>query len=216
MSRERTTGAPDPDGVLRVVTPRSGGRGRVFLVVAAALLLGLGGLEAWRSLPRTHAPAVSAPAARPRRAPTAMARATAPDPRLAQGPKLPGVPPSLLQPGQELYVNQIDSKGDRTGIFAFNPPGTKPIKGGLLVPDGFVLPPGYVRHYQTTDDGEQVGPILMFSPDSHPVGPDGKPIELPADLIVPPELAPPNMPLQALDPPPVRRDWDETNQIQPR
>ena len=26
-------------------------------------------------------------------------------------------------------MNQIDSKGDRTGIFAFNPPGTKPIKG---------------------------------------------------------------------------------------
>jgi len=142
-----------------------------------------------------------------------VARATAPDPRLAQ---LPGVPPSLLQPGQELYVNQIDSKGDRTGIFAFNPPGTKPIKGGLLVPDGFVLPPGYVRHYQTTDDGEQVGPILMFSPDYHPIGADGKPIELPADLIVSPELAPPDMPLQALDPPPVRRDWDETNQIQPR
>lgn len=207
MPRERTTGAPDPDGVLRVVTPRSGRRGRVLLVVAAALLLGLGGGGAWLALPRTRGPA-----ARPRGAPTAVARATA----VAQWPKLPGVAPDLLQPDQELYVNQIDSEGDRTGIFAFNPPGTKPIKGGLLVPDGFVLPPGYVRHYQTTDDGEQVGPILMFSPDYHPVGPDGKPIELPADLIVSPELAPPDMPLQALDPPPVRRNWDETSQIEPR
>ena len=33
------------------------------------------------------------------------------------------------------------------------------------MPDDFELPEGYVRHYQTTDDGEQLPAILMFHPD---------------------------------------------------
>jgi hypothetical protein len=41
-----------------------------------------------------------------------------------------------------------------SGIALFPPPGTKPIKQGVLVPEDFELPPGYVRHYQATDDGE--------------------------------------------------------------
>ena len=96
---------------------------------------------------------------------------------------------------------------ERTGIAVFPPPGTEPLKRGLIVPDDFELPPGYVRHYQTTDDGRRLPPILMFHPDYRPVGPDGKPIPLPADRVVPPELAPPGFPIEpAVRPAEVHRD----------
>jgi hypothetical protein len=117
---------------------------------------------------------------------------------------------------REVYLNQIDRTGvEKTGIHAFNLPGTKPIQGGLIVPEGYVLPPGYVRHHQTTDDGEPVPPILKFHPDHKPVDAAGNPIPLPADGIVTPDLAPPDMPLQALEPPPVRRDFDRTSSPAP-
>ena len=32
-------------------------------------------------------------------------------------------------------------------------------------PEGYPLPDGYVRHYQATDDGQRIEPILMFAPD---------------------------------------------------
>jgi hypothetical protein len=82
-----------------------------------------------------------------------------------------------------------------TGLAAFPPLGTKPLLRGLEVPDGYVLPPGYVRHYQGTDDGRLLPPILRFHPDYQPVDADGRPIPLPADRVVPPELAPPGLPL---------------------
>ncbi len=87
-------------------------------------------------------------------------------------------------------------RGDGTGIDAFPRPGTKPILRGLIVPDGFDLPPGYVRHTQATDDGQELPPILMFHPDYHPPG-----VTIPPDRIVPPELAPPGMPQQWLEVP---------------
>jgi hypothetical protein len=90
----------------------------------------------------------------------------------------------------------------KTGIAVFPAPGTDPPKAGLVVPDGFELPPGYVRHYQTTDDGKQLPPILMFHPDFHPVDEHGEPIPLPEDRVVPPELAPPGMPRDVLEVPP--------------
>ena len=82
------------------------------------------------------------------------------------------------------------------GIAVFPPPGTKPIKRGILVPEDFELPPGYVRHYQATDDGQRVPAILMFPPDYHPVDEHGVPIPLPPDLVVPPDMAPPGMPVE--------------------
>ncbi|MBI1815448.1 MAG: hypothetical protein HYR72_10750 [Deltaproteobacteria bacterium] len=87
------------------------------------------------------------------------------------------------------------------GIAVFPPPGTKPIKRGILVPEDFELPPGYVRHYQATDDGERVPAILMFHPDYQPVDERGAPIKLPADRVVPPEMAPPGLPIQMLEVP---------------
>ncbi|MBI1816140.1 MAG: hypothetical protein HYR72_14275 [Deltaproteobacteria bacterium] len=87
------------------------------------------------------------------------------------------------------------------GIALFPPPGTKPIKQGLVVPEDFELPPGYVRHYQTTDDGYQLPAILMFHPDYNPVDERGEPIPLPEDRVVPAEMAPPGMPARILDVP---------------
>lgn len=88
-----------------------------------------------------------------------------------------------------------------SGIGLFPPPGTDPPKAGILVPDDYELPPGYVRHYQTTDDGQQLRPILMFHPDFQPVDDRGRPIKLPKDRVVPPNLAPPGLPLETLQVP---------------
>jgi hypothetical protein len=88
-----------------------------------------------------------------------------------------------------------------SGIALFPPPGTNPIKRGIIVPDGFELPPGYVRHYQTTDDGYQLPPILMFDEDYRPVDEHGEPIPLPDDRVVPPEMAPPGLAVQILNVP---------------
>lgn len=85
-----------------------------------------------------------------------------------------------------------------SGIAAFSPPGTKPLLRGLVVPEDFQLPPGYVRHYQATDEGERLPAILMFHPSYRPLDADGKPVPLPADRVVPPELAPPGFPIQPL------------------
>jgi hypothetical protein len=99
-------------------------------------------------------------------------------------------------------IQALNDAGDHTGIGAFNPPGTSPPLRGLAVPEAFVLPPGYVRHHQVTDQGEPLEPILMFSPDHVLRDAAGRPIALPDDLVVPPELAPPGLPLRPIDVPP--------------
>jgi len=93
----------------------------------------------------------------------------------------------------------LQASGEKEGIAAFNPPGTNPPKSGIIVPEDFELPEGYVRHYQATDDGQRLDAILMFSPDYEFVDPSGHPISLPEDLIVPPELAPPGLPIRMLE-----------------
>jgi hypothetical protein len=93
-------------------------------------------------------------------------------------------------------------EGDQpTGIALFPPPGTDPIKRGIVVPEGFELPEGYVRHYQATDDGEPLPAILMFHPDYDFVDEHGAPLEIPADRIVPPEMAPAGLAIEMLDVP---------------
>ena len=78
---------------------------------------------------------------------------------------------------------------------------------GLAVPEGFPLPPGYVRHYQATDDGQRIEPILMFSPDYPLRDAAGRPIAIPKDRVVPPELAPPGMPIRRITiPAPVEQE----------
>ncbi|HZR81400.1 MAG TPA: hypothetical protein VFD92_09930, partial [Candidatus Binatia bacterium] len=70
---------------------------------------------------------------------------------------------------------------------------------GIVVPEGFDLPPGYVRHYQATDDGKMLPPILMFSPDFDWVDDTGQPVAIPPNRVVPREMAPPGMPIEMLD-----------------
>jgi hypothetical protein len=98
------------------------------------------------------------------------------------------------------YIAALRAAGETGGIAAFNPPGTDPVKSGIIVPDDYELPPGYARRYQTLDDGTDVPPILMFSPDYEFLDSDGKAIPLPDDLIVPPEMAPPDLPVRVLSP----------------
>jgi hypothetical protein len=75
------------------------------------------------------------------------------------------------------------------------------VKIGIVVPEDFPLPEGFVRHYQSTDDGRALPPILMFHPDYEWVDPRGEPIAIPADRVVPPELAPPGLPIRMLEVP---------------
>jgi hypothetical protein len=100
------------------------------------------------------------------------------------------------------------ARADR-GIGLFPPPGTKPLKRGIVVPDDYALPPGFVRHYQATDDGKLLPPILMFAPDAAPVGRDGKPVAVPPDRVVPPELAPPGLPIRQLELPSDAPSYDD-------
>ena len=38
----------------------------------------------------------------------------------------------------------------------------------------------------------------MFAPDFQPTTPDGRPVTLPKDRVVPPELAPPGLPIRRI------------------
>lgn len=91
--------------------------------------------------------------------------------------------------------------GVASGIGLFPPPGTDPIKIGIVVPEDFALPEGYLRHYQVTDDGQDLEPILLFHPDFEVFDEAGNPIPLPPDRVVPSELAPPGMPIRFLEVP---------------
>ena len=84
-------------------------------------------------------------------------------------------------------------QGGSEGIAVYPPKGTNPPKPGVIVPDDFPLPEGYVRYHQVTDDGRRLPPILMFSPDYDFVDADGKPIAVPENGIVPPEMVPPGL-----------------------
>jgi hypothetical protein len=99
----------------------------------------------------------------------------------------------------------LQAAGERGGIAAFPPPGTDPVKRGIVVPDDFPLPPGYVRHHQTTDDGESLPAILLLHPDYELVDERGNAVPLPQDRVVPPEMAPPGLPIRMLEPPADRR-----------
>lgn len=85
------------------------------------------------------------------------------------------------------------------GIHAFPALGTSPPLVGVIVPDDFELPPGFVRHYQSSDDGKSLPAILMYHPTRPPLDERGEPIPVTADRIVPPERVPPGMPVQLLE-----------------
>lgn len=157
------------------------------------------------------APAAAAPRAV---APALQGVAAAPHehvvPRRVERPKPASTP---VADDDEPYLDARDAipaliaAGEQGGITVFPLPGTKPIKRGIIVPDDFPLPEGYVRHYQATDDGVLLPGILMFHPDYDFVNDRGQPIAVPPNRVVPPELAPPgleNAPM--LEPPTARRE----------
>lgn len=147
--------------------------------------------------PASRQPAVVPPA------PVAMADRPAPPP--ARAPVARAVPRTPAKgaepPEKEDEPFTIGGPDDEGGLKVFPPMGTKPIKRGIIVPDDYELPPGYVRHFQSTDDGERLPAILMFSPDYEWMDAQGRPVALPADRVVPPEMAPPGLPIELLQPP---------------
>jgi hypothetical protein len=108
------------------------------------------------------------------------------------------------KPTMNEVIKRLHAQGVYTGLGAFNPPGTNPPMVGLAVPKDFALPPGYVRHHQVTDDGQSIEPILMFAPDFQLYDASNRPVDMPKDRVVPPELAPPGLPLRNIViPPPI-------------
>lgn len=95
-------------------------------------------------------------------------------------------------------IERLHQRGIHSGLGAFSPPGTSPPLVGLAVPDDFVLPKGYVRHHQATDDGQRIEAILMFAPDFQLKDAAGRPVPIPGNRVVPPELAPPGLPLRRI------------------
>ncbi|QDH71149.1 hypothetical protein [Marilutibacter alkalisoli] len=104
--------------------------------------------------------------------------------------------PGDPEPTVAEVIDALHHVGIRSGIAAFNPPGTSPPLEGLAVPEDYELPEGYVRHHQVTDEGEPIEAILMFSPDYTFHDDQGRPIQVPENRVVPPELAPPGLPLR--------------------
>jgi hypothetical protein len=120
------------------------------------------------------------------------------DPNGDQTPDLadyvnPGERPTMGQ-----VIERLHQAGVHTGLGAFSPPGTRPPMVGLAVPEDFVLPEGYVRHHQATDDGQRIEAILMFAPGRQFQDAAGRTIEVPKDRVVPPELAPAGLPIRRI------------------
>jgi hypothetical protein len=99
----------------------------------------------------------------------------------------------------EEYIAALRDSGETGGLAAFPPPGTRPPRPGVIVPDDYELPEGFARHYQTTDDGRRLAPILAVAPGYELLDAAGEPVPLIDDRIVPPEFAPPDLPVQLLE-----------------
>lgn len=110
--------------------------------------------------------------------------------------------PGQPAPSMGEVIAGLHKVGIRTGLGAFNPPGTSPPLVGLAVPEDYVLPEGYVRHFQATDDGQAIEPILMYSPDYDFLDAAGQAIAIPADRVVRVAQAPAGLPIRQVRIPP--------------
>jgi hypothetical protein len=106
------------------------------------------------------------------------------------------------KPSMAEVIERLHQRGIHSGLGAFSPPGTSPPLVGLAVPEDFALPKGYVRHHQATDDGQRIEAILMFAPDFQLVDAASVPVKMPANRVVPPELAPQGLPIRRIVIPP--------------
>ena len=207
----KTRARIDGDGVK--VVEVAGVRRGVWLLTLALLIAGAAGVLALRlalrgdassaadvslaAAPDPPAPAPEPAAAAPRRL-HAVRRVSAPAPAPAPVPVVASnEAPRATAP--ELPQFPAEPNDAPSGIALFPPLGTDPPKRGILVPDDFELPEGYVRHHQATDDGASLPAILMFHPDYEWLDENGVALPLPADRVVPPELAPPGMPITLLE-----------------
>lgn len=227
MDRRARKARDDQDGV-RVFEIRDGRRPRLAALAAATIAAVAGlylffgrGKQAVLDVPMSpvvesgaRQPNAPAPARPLRRPPAAhVAEVAEADRRAAnldrhdaegeQNPALevevPADDPSQLEGLARALIEKLAATGQGGGLAAFPPPGTNPVKTGIVVPETYELPEGYVRYYQVTDDGRRLEPILMYSPDYEILGSDGEPIEVPEDGIVPPDMAPPGLPVRMLE-----------------
>jgi hypothetical protein len=148
-------------------------------------------------LPAAHAAAATPPPQAP-----APQIARLRDPHGDQSPDITDFINQGEVPTMAEVISRLHAAGVHGGLGAFNPPGTRPPLVGIAVGEDFELPPGYVRHHQFTDDGQRVEPILMFSPDHPQVAAAGQAATRPQDLVVPPALAPPGLPIRPIAVPP--------------
>lgn len=204
--------APDGDGVR--VTPKAGAAPRLLLpgLAAGVLVLAVfvGGWLLLQPAPRTAAPAPASTVS-PAPGPAPVVAAPAAVSAEVPVPELPSDDPNDLatyfrpgdpEPTGAEVIGALHDLGIRTGLGAFDPPGTSPPLEGLAVPPDYPLPDGYVRHHQVTDEGVAIEPILMFAPDFVMYDSNGRPVAMPADRVVPPELAPPDLPIRRVRIPP--------------
>lgn len=224
MSQERTP-STDPDGV-RIVRERAPIPKAALLLVAGlafALVLvflprpsansdqATGRATSTPPDDRKDVPPVTGAAQ------AASAAPLAPSEPVSAAPAASTAPPALaarsvedndiatrFRPGDEApsaaeLIQALRDAGETGGIAAFNPPGTSPPLTGLAVPPDFPLPHGYVRHHQWTDEGEPVEAILMFAPDFVLRDAEGREVPLPGNRVVPPELAPPGLPIRTVE-----------------
>lgn len=206
------TPSPDPrgDGVRIIKRSNTKAGSRIFKWVVVALLsvcVVSGAVLLWPKSPKSpqsiHADAnmddaETGDVAKIRRdgqMPDTPSRLAAPDD--ISNYIAPGEAPPMAE-----VIARLNKAGVHTGLGAFSPPGTSPPMVGLAVPEDFDLPEGYVRHYQATDDGQRIDPILMYSPDFEYVDAAGRPLPLPKNMVVPPSMAPPGLPIHLIKIPP--------------
>jgi hypothetical protein len=169
------------------------------LLLAAALLVALLRREGSSPAPPPVVAQVAQTAAPPPPRPVSQrAREPRPEPAAPQAPPATAQPPAPEEPPAR-EDPPVGSGPPGSGLALFPPPGTVPLLRGIVVPEDFPLPEGYVRHHQATDDGEALPAILMFHPDYELLDAAGEPIALPGDRVVPPELAPPGLPIRMLE-----------------
>lgn len=133
----------------------------------------------------------------PDQQPTARPAQASRDPNDLSNYVAPGQAPAMKE-----VIDRLHNAGIHSGLGAFPPPGTSPPLIGLAVPDDYVLPKGYVRHSQATDDGQRIEPILMYSPDFEFFDNSGRRINIPKDRVVPPDRAPPGLAIRRIQIPP--------------
>ncbi|MBK8286056.1 MAG: hypothetical protein IPK97_14935 [Ahniella sp.] len=228
IEEQRNPSSPGPDGegvrVIRVIRP---GGYRRWIVIAAVVAVSLiVKIVFFSQLPVMPADSVSrsgTAVVKPEETESAASRPLAELSKLPRGMRrsapLPAAEPAAdvqepistdpndlatyVRPGDPEptmgeVIAALNDAGSHSGLGAFNPPGTSPPMDGLGVPEDFPLPEGYVRHHQVTDQGEPIEAILMFSPDFDFYDEEGRPVLIPENRVVPPELVPPGIPVHVV------------------